>query len=82
MCLRFVPTNVTLKADDGQEFHNQLFLPKDIKPGERRPALSTELPARTLREDIATGAAATVMFRNWIGFLSTRTRAASPMANL
>jgi len=34
-----VPTNVTLKAPDGLEFHNQLFLPKDIKPGERRPAL-------------------------------------------
>ncbi len=34
-----VPTNVTLKADDGLEFHNQLFLPKDLKPGERRPAI-------------------------------------------
>ena len=33
-----VPTNVTLKAEDGVEFHNQLFLPKDIKPGEKRPA--------------------------------------------
>jgi dipeptidyl aminopeptidase/acylaminoacyl peptidase len=34
-----VPTNVTLKAPDGVEFHNQLFLPKNLKPGERRPAL-------------------------------------------
>ena len=34
-----MPTNVTLKAEDGVEFHNQLFLPKDIKPGEKRPAL-------------------------------------------
>jgi dipeptidyl-peptidase-4 len=34
-----VPTNVTLKAEDGVEFHNQLFMPKDIKPGEKRPAL-------------------------------------------
>jgi len=34
-----VPTNVTLKAEDGVEFHNQLFLPADIKPGERRPAM-------------------------------------------
>jgi dipeptidyl-peptidase-4 len=34
-----VPTNVTIKADDGLEFHNQLFLPKDLKPGERRPAM-------------------------------------------
>ena len=34
-----VPTNVTLKAEDGVEFHNQLFLPKDIRPGEKRPAL-------------------------------------------
>jgi len=49
---------------------------------ERRPALSTELPDRTLREDIATGAAATVMFRNWIGFLFERARAASPETSL
>ncbi len=33
------PAAVTLKADDGFEFHNQLFLPKDLKPGERRPAM-------------------------------------------
>jgi homoserine O-succinyltransferase/O-acetyltransferase len=40
----------------------------------RRPALSAELPDRTLRQDIAIGAAATVMFRNWIDFLSERVR--------
>jgi dipeptidyl aminopeptidase/acylaminoacyl peptidase len=34
-----VPTNVLTKADDGLEIHNQLFLPKDLKPGERRPAV-------------------------------------------
>ena len=34
-----VPQNVTVKADDGLEFHNQLFVPKDMKPGERRPAM-------------------------------------------
>jgi len=34
-----VPTGVTLKADDGVEFHNQLFLPKNIKPGEKHPAM-------------------------------------------
>ena len=33
------PTNVTLQADDGIEFHNQLFLPKDMKPGVKYPAL-------------------------------------------
>jgi len=33
------PENVTLKADDGVEFHNQLFLPKDLKAGEKRPAI-------------------------------------------
>jgi dipeptidyl aminopeptidase/acylaminoacyl peptidase len=33
------PTAVVLKADDGFEFHNQLFLPKDLKPGEKRPAM-------------------------------------------
>jgi dipeptidyl aminopeptidase/acylaminoacyl peptidase len=34
-----VPENVTLKAADGFEFHNQIFLPPDLKPGERRPAM-------------------------------------------
>jgi homoserine O-succinyltransferase len=48
---------------------------------ERRPTLSTELPDRTLRPDVATGAAATVMFRNWLDFLSERARAASPETN-
>ena len=33
------PTAVVLKAEDGVEFHNQLFLPKDLKPGEKRPAM-------------------------------------------
>jgi dipeptidyl aminopeptidase/acylaminoacyl peptidase len=33
------PTNVLLTAADGIQFHNQLFLPKDIKPGEKRPAM-------------------------------------------
>jgi len=33
------PQNVTLKAEDGVEFHNQLFIPKDMKPNERRPAI-------------------------------------------
>ena len=33
------PTNVTLTAEDGVEFYNQLFLPPDLKPGEQRPAL-------------------------------------------
>ncbi len=30
------PQAVTLKAADGVEFHNQLFLPANIKPGEKR----------------------------------------------
>ncbi len=34
-----VPEQVILKAADGLEFHNQVFVPKDIKPGERRPAI-------------------------------------------
>jgi len=34
-----VPEPVILKAEDGLEFHSQLFLPKDIQPGERRPAI-------------------------------------------
>ena len=34
-----VPTNVTLTAGDGLQFNNQLFVPEDVKPGERRPAV-------------------------------------------
>ncbi len=45
---------------------------------ERRRALSAELPDRNLRQDIATGAAATVMFGNWLDFLSERARMPSP----
>jgi dipeptidyl aminopeptidase/acylaminoacyl peptidase len=33
------PQIVLTKAEDGLEIHNQLFLPKDLKPGERRPAI-------------------------------------------
>ena len=33
------PEVVITKAADGMEIHNQLFLPKDIRPGERRPAI-------------------------------------------
>ena len=33
------PEIVLTKAADGMEIHNQLFLPKDLKPGERRPAI-------------------------------------------
>jgi dipeptidyl aminopeptidase/acylaminoacyl peptidase len=34
-----VPQIVRLKAADSLEFSNQLFLPRDMQPGERRPAL-------------------------------------------
>ena len=34
-----MPQIVMTKAPDGTEIHNQLFLPKDLKPGERRPAI-------------------------------------------
>ena len=34
-----VPQPVTLNAEDGFEFYNQLWLPPDLRPGERRPAL-------------------------------------------
>ncbi|MGH7482794.1 MAG: prolyl oligopeptidase family serine peptidase [Longimicrobiales bacterium] len=33
------PQNVVINAADGVDFHNQIFLPPDIEPGERRPAL-------------------------------------------
>ena len=47
---------------------------------ERRPALSAELPSRTLRQDRAAGAAATAIFKNWLGYLAAGTRAALPQA--
>jgi dipeptidyl aminopeptidase/acylaminoacyl peptidase len=34
-----VPQLVLTKAADGMEIHNQLVLPKDLKPGEKRPAI-------------------------------------------
>jgi dipeptidyl aminopeptidase/acylaminoacyl peptidase len=37
--LHVKPTAVTLKADDGLEFYNQLFLPQDLQPNEKRPAI-------------------------------------------
>ncbi len=37
---------------------------------ERRPALSAELPDRTLRQDIAASNAAAGIFRNWLRYLS------------
>ena len=33
------PQVIMTKAPDGLDIHNQLFLPKDIKPGEKRPAI-------------------------------------------
>jgi dipeptidyl-peptidase-4 len=33
------PQIILTKAADGMEIHNQLFMPKDMKPGEKRPAL-------------------------------------------
>ena len=47
---------------------------------ERRPALSAELPSRTLRQDIAASAAATAIFGNWLGYLSGDAQAARPHA--
>jgi dipeptidyl aminopeptidase/acylaminoacyl peptidase len=34
-----VPENVTLTADDGVKFNNQLFVPKGLPQGEKRPAV-------------------------------------------
>jgi homoserine O-succinyltransferase/O-acetyltransferase len=42
---------------------------------ERRPALSAELPERTLRQDVATDTAAMTIFRNWLGYLSSGAQA-------
>jgi homoserine O-succinyltransferase len=45
---------------------------------ERRPGLSAELPDRTLRQDIAAGAAATAIFTNWLDYLSKGARRSLP----
>jgi dipeptidyl-peptidase-4 len=37
--VQVVPESVLLKAEDGLEFHNQVFVPKGIKRGEKRPAI-------------------------------------------
>jgi dipeptidyl-peptidase 4 len=34
-----MPQDIVLKAPDGLQFHNQLFLPKDLRAGEKRPAI-------------------------------------------
>jgi homoserine O-succinyltransferase len=47
---------------------------------ERRPALSLELPDRTLRPDSTAGSAAVAIFRNWLGFLADGATAALPRA--
>jgi dipeptidyl-peptidase 4 len=39
MDAQVVPQLVVTKAPDGLEIHNQIFLPKDLKPGEKRPAI-------------------------------------------
>jgi dipeptidyl-peptidase 4 len=33
------PQNITLTADDGVKFNNQVFVPKGLAPGEKRPAV-------------------------------------------
>jgi len=48
---------------------------------ERRPALSAELPERTLRQDLATDGAATEIFRNWLGYLSDSAQGVRPRAS-
>jgi homoserine O-succinyltransferase/O-acetyltransferase len=49
---------------------------------ERRPALSSELPDRTLRHDSATATAATALLRNWLSYLSDGAQAAAPRSDL
>ena len=39
MDLHVEPQAVTIKAADGMNVYNQMFVPKDIKPGEKRPAI-------------------------------------------
>jgi homoserine O-succinyltransferase/O-acetyltransferase len=44
---------------------------------ERKPAVAAELPDIAIRQDIAAGVAATVIFRNWLDYLSDGARAMS-----
>jgi len=60
------------------ETENKLTVFRRRAAVERRPALSAELPDRTLRQDIAAGAAATAILRNWLGFLARGRKAARP----
>jgi homoserine O-succinyltransferase len=46
--------------------------------GQRNPMLAAELPGLTLRSDIAAGSAATVIFKNWLGYLAESANAALP----
>jgi dipeptidyl-peptidase 4 len=39
LAAQVAPEAVLLKASDGVEFHNQLFLPKGLRLGEKRPAI-------------------------------------------
>jgi dipeptidyl-peptidase-4 len=39
MDAQVVPTNVTLTAEDGIKFNNQLFIPKGTQPNEKKPAI-------------------------------------------
>jgi len=44
----------------------------------RDPTIAAELPGLTLRPDVAAGSAATVLFRNWVGFLGDSVTARQP----
>ncbi|MDB5604151.1 MAG: homoserine O-succinyltransferase [Bradyrhizobium sp.] len=48
---------------------------------ERKLPLSVELPNLTLRPDIAAGAAASAIFKNWLEYLSDRARATADSAH-
>ncbi|MEI9923005.1 MAG: homoserine O-succinyltransferase [Bradyrhizobium sp.] len=45
---------------------------------QRRPGLSAELPDRTVRPDSATSATATMIFRNWLNYLSGDAQPVAP----
>jgi homoserine O-succinyltransferase/O-acetyltransferase len=45
---------------------------------ERRVTLTSEIPALTLRSDIAAGSAATVIFKNWLDYLAEGANTALP----
>jgi homoserine O-succinyltransferase/O-acetyltransferase len=67
-----IPANY-FDADTEQKL---IVFERRARMGRRRPALSAELPKCALRQESATGSAATAIFTNWLEYLSLGAKAA------